>query len=661
MTPLLVDLGAATSQSTPPFAPSPGTPALVDLGASTAQPPIAPATPSAAPPPTTDSTLIDLTSEEVEASGLTITLRSALNVLAEIPVRALRRDAVKWSQIVKNRERWRTTSGTGLDLANESREVFRSLGLGDDFLRAVAVAGVVEVSIPFTSEDVGWEARIFPWEALLSVATKPWRDFHSLYVVRHLVWSGEADQRSDGNGLLYVESIPAALRNWNFDSERQRVDSGLAEKFPKTWSFNDTRNAIIQTIAEVRPGLIHVAGFDTWQGAALLGLPYTKERRDGLMLCGDSGEPDEINGETLFDFLRDIPVRPWLVSLNVYNSAARLAALAVAGGARAAIGLQDIFDDDMAEVFYSRVYQALPRDDPSSGVLQAFLTAQETIQKQAQRLTGSGVVLWSDQTIANQDLGRFATGAARGLATTSSTGDGGPAGGTPLGGGTGDGSLPVGPPVSPESAAAAGWPFKVYKIKPYDKLNYSMLHNKCAVFENFVLCRGKGLGHAVSQVTVRAELYLGLPSPCSWEQTTDIEELDEPSLHTKIRLPLISDLQRSLKNTLRTNLKVRIEYNSCVYYQETFPVELLAIDEWRDDDLARAWLPSFVMPGDPIVPEIVDAAQRYLTALVDDDAAGFDGYQRLGAANPERPAQVYTAEEVIDPQVRAIWSSPGGR
>ncbi len=211
VTPLLVDLGAVTPQSPPPAPSASGTSVLVDLGAPAAQPYATLALPST-PLPYTDSTLIDLTSEEVEVSGLTITLRSALNVLAVFPVRALRRDAVKWSQIVKNRERWRNTSGSGLDLANESREVFRSLGLGDDFLRAVAVAGVVEVSIPFTSEDVGWEARIFPWEALLSVATKPWRDSHSLYVVRHLVRSEEDARPSDGIGLLYVESIPAAAQ-----------------------------------------------------------------------------------------------------------------------------------------------------------------------------------------------------------------------------------------------------------------------------------------------------------------------------------------------------------------------------------------------------------------------------------------------------------------
>ena len=44
------------------------------------------------------------------------------------------------------------------------------------------------------------------------------------------------------------------------------------------------------------------------------------------------------------------------------------------------------------------------------------------------------------------------------------------------------------------------------------------------------------------------------------------------------------------------------------------------------------------MPGDPIVPEIVDAAQAYLTVLVDDEGAGFDGYQGLGAAIPAAPA-----------------------
>ena len=51
-------------------------------------------------------------------------------------------------------------------------------------------------------------------------------------------------------------------------------------------------------------------------------------------------------------------------------------------------------------------------------------------------------------------------------------------------------------------------------------------------------------------------------------------------------------------------------------------VDLLAVDEWLDTDTERTLLPSFVLPGDPIVPRIIDAAQRYLVALLDDAGPG---------------------------------------
>jgi hypothetical protein len=79
------------------------------------------------------------------------------------------------------------------------------------------------------------------------------------------------------------------------------------------------------------------------------------------------------------------------------------------------------------------------------------------------------------------------------------------------------------------------------------------------------------------------------------------------------------------------------------------------VDEWRDDDLNRKWLPSFVLPRDPVVPQIIDRAQKYLMALLDDSTAGFDGYQ--GVAEDPGRRNPSTECEPIDLQVRAIWSA----
>ena len=96
---------------------------------------------------------------------------------------------------------------------------------------------------------------------------------------------------------------------------------------------------------------------------------------------------------------------------------------------------------------------------------------------------------------------------------------------------------------------------------------------------------------------------------------------------------------------------MHVKLNGQTLRQQTHRVELLAIDEWKDDDLNRQWLPSFVFPRDAAVRQIVDAAQRYLVALADDSGAGFDGYQSFdpnGASLEERARG-------IDYQVQALW------
>ena len=93
---------------------------------------------------------------------------------------------------------------------------------------------------------------------------------------------------------------------------------------------------------------------------------------------------------------------------------------------------------------------------------------------------------------------------------------------------------------------------------------------------------------------------------------------------------------------------VRVFKDSEQLIAETFQVSLLPVNEWRDDDLSRKWLPSFVLPRDPAVLQIIIASQRYLSAFEDDADAGFDGYQSVDM-NSEDPS------ENVDAQVRAIW------
>jgi hypothetical protein len=91
-----------------------------------------------------------------------------------------------------------------------------------------------------------------------------------------------------------------------------------------------------------------------------------------------------------------------------------------------------------------------------------------------------------------------------------------------------------------------------------------------------------------------------------------------------------------------------VEGKEILLCETTRPITILPVDEWRDDGKDHCWLPSFVLPRDPTVLKITTAALRYLRAIADDPQAGFSGYQGIDGTN---------AVEVVDPQVRAIWST----
>jgi hypothetical protein len=129
---------------------------------------------------------------------------------------------------------------------------------------------------------------------------------------------------------------------------------------------------------------------------------------------------------------------------------------------------------------------------------------------------------------------------------------------------------------------------------------------------------------------------------------------DDPVLDIAdhVNLPLTSQFARSLHEDVLTSLRVGVAYDGQKLYEETHQVKLCAVNQWCYDRREGArWLASFVLPSDPAVRGIVDAAQKYLMALRDDPGAGFDGYQSTDTSNPEKK------DEGVDMQVRALWAA----
>jgi hypothetical protein len=104
------------------------------------------------------------------------------------------RTAIKWSYALRNRERWAGRA----DLLERHRQEVDKLaaecGFTDAILQAIAAVDLVELSIPFVSEERGWNERIVPWEYIITTAIRNYRDAVSggVTVVRHLRHIGGA-------------------------------------------------------------------------------------------------------------------------------------------------------------------------------------------------------------------------------------------------------------------------------------------------------------------------------------------------------------------------------------------------------------------------------------------------------------------------------------
>ena len=340
---------------------------------------------------------------------------------------------------------------------------------------------------------------------------------------------------------------------------------------------------------------------------------------DGFVLAGrglHAAGPEELSG------ILAGAHRPQLVSMNFGNSAARLAPLTLAAGARAAIGFQDSFDDDLAELFFSLFYSHLEQTDWDMGL--AFRLALERIRKEPTHRQGTGVVLWS-----RAEITRLADVAheRRQIELAAKL------------------TVPAEEPLESATIPISEIAELVnVDVKPFADINYSVLHNRRRLFETFSLKCQRPLRH----VGVKVSLNVGADAAI-YERTLNLRPPVE-DLKTFIHLPLTSALTRTIQESILSSVLIEVTWGAHVLFRDTLPVRLTPVDQWRDNETDGRWLPSFVFPRDPTVSQIVDAAQRYVRVLRDDPTAGFDGYQSYDSAGPD-PA------EEIDLQVQAIWSA----
>jgi hypothetical protein len=320
---------------------------------------------------------------------------------------SLAQEAMRWSYALRSRRRW---SDSEAEIAEQGRQAAKFLdrfGVGDDTLRTIAKAGEVEVDIPWMGEEAtGWEFRILPWEYLIAGATRVFRSDKKVTVTRHLCMKGDpAPPLPKSPSVLFVASEPGPLQGiFDYDTERDLVQSQMGVG-SSNWHtlYNPTAEQLRAKVEEVRPAVVHLAGFDTHfarfnlfqrrdtQGIAELdnelgeGHLSPGELSDGYVLAGSL---KAVGGQELGKILcADGRHRPHFVGLNIGSSAARIAPLVVQAGAGSATGFQDNFDDDLAELFFSVLYSRLRH---RLGLKEAFSKAWETVRARPASAEGTG-------------------------------------------------------------------------------------------------------------------------------------------------------------------------------------------------------------------------------------------------------------------------------
>ena len=318
---------------------------------------------------------------------------------------------------------------------------------------------------------------------------------------------------------------------------------------------------------------------------------------------------------------------PALVTLNLYYSGARTARELVKQGAHTALGFLDEIDDELAERFFQEFYWAWcrPSDRDRANRLVtipvAFMTAWEKMPGNG--LHGTAIVIWMGSSVFEKVRVQY--------------------------------ELDEPAEAPPETPLDRRTRLKEMPIRSLldvdvhvdDEVNYSLLHNDRPLLNTLTLSRL--VKEPLEDINVLVELNLGAqnyPFRC-----TEIV-LDEPqrALAPSVQIPLTATLQRSLRERVKSTVYIKVTCDKRVAHESTRRVTLIPVDEWLDDTNNNPWLPSFVLPRDKAILEIVSAARRYLIAIRDDPSVGFDGYQSVDDEAKDR-------SEGVDAQVRAIWTA----
>ncbi len=568
----------------------------------------------------------------------------------------LPREAMRWRYIVEHRKRWTNVEKSAQDVTRDATQTLELLGLSRDRLAELAQQTVVEVSIPYVSEEASWTARLLPWEFLISSATRQMRGGGDFLIVRHLDFGDGGALRTPAKAA-FIDAAPGRLgEQFDFEPEFKLVQQSFAEGgIPLSRIRNPTLADLQAQLAALSPDVIHLSAIDirlARELSAESAQPKTQRRQAERPRSPDKEESGSLDGIVLHDLSSESfgEVRaaelgaalaagrspPLLVGFNSWYSASRVAPLALAAGVQAALSFSTDFSDPLAEMLFANFYRYWRLGNWN--LLAGFLEAFKSLSAHSSKLRGTGVVLWSRQSLVTPVpivatvQGRRA-GKARAAATKKQL-----------------------KALSEHAEKERSTDLELTElavhevvsvdVQPLKRINYSLLHNNGNLYEQFVIRKSKPGRLRGLEVEVR--LHVGQDS-FPFRRTFDLVDEATP-LHDLIRLPLTSSLIRRVDENLATTIYTRVQWAGRTLYEETHRATLLPVDQWTDTDENRQWLPSFVLPRDPAIRKLLSSGQRYLMCLADDSGAGYDGYQQVDPSDAD-------TLDAVDLQVRSMWTA----
>ena len=487
----------------------------------------------------------------------------------------------------------------------------------DAFLREATKAGVVQVETAWEGFSGSETDRLFPWEETLALACRDGADdrpARRLVVVRWLACPPRKTPEAEGPAAILV-TTDAAESPFGTDSESKVVRRPLATAAngqPLPLVRVDSPAAIRRALRPREgkaPAVVHWMlravdkgiVFDAGDRALVFGGALPPGARAPRALASD---------RTVAEAIADH--RPALVALSSCYTGRRLAPLAVAAGADLAIGFHQEVDDASLPAFFASFYGAW---HGGSSPIESLRGAIDFNRDQPDHEGLGAVTLWS----------------SRDLFAPSET--------------------PPAPreAISPAVKHAVPLPPEglVFDCEPEPALNYSILHcSRGGLFRRFVVTALDRPPTDPLEVVTRLDTGTGPPSECRFSVPAPARANARIDLASLVALPLGGQLLRERRETLKGTVTVTVGMAGRTLFQQTWSIDLLPCDEWRDDPSGNLFLPSFVLPRDPAVRTVIGRSLGFLRAINDEPRGSFTGYPSIPRTS---------IESRFKPQLQAIW------